>query len=294
MAGTADPTDVWLLFEYSPSWSAKALEDSALSVDTRQWIDRATLQLQNKDLRVRTQLIRQPECDLKRTRLLIAYKEILVEFSGVTYDFLQTLDLMQVLNNPALGRRLEGTHYFVCTNGKRDVCCARFGRPIYTALREETLGDRGAGVWQINHVGGHRFAPNVLVLPQGVLYGRLTVESVPGFVQATQQGDLAFDFLRGRCKYSPEVQAAEAFSQTNRLELAEHVGDSDHATVEFVASNSADRSELCEPSSPRSISINVRRSATEIMAKASCEDDTQKPVRPYEQTDISVVDCQQT
>ena len=68
--------------------------------------------------------------------------------------------------------------YFVCTNGQRDLCCARFGLPTYAALRER-VGER---VWQTTHVGGHRFAPNVLTLPQAALYGRVQpadVDAVP-------------------------------------------------------------------------------------------------------------------
>src|SRR5207342_2614377 len=93
-----------------------------------------------------------------------------------------------------------------CTNGQRDVCCARFGLPTYAALREH-VGER---VWQTTHVGGHRFAPNVLTLPQAALYGRVQPGDVEEFVAAVENDRLATRWLRGRTRYAPEIQAAEA------------------------------------------------------------------------------------
>ncbi len=58
----------------------------------------------------------------------------------------------------------------VCTHGKRDRCCAKNGRPLYDALRRET---ESGWVWQSTHVGGDRFAGNVVVFPQGLYYGRV-------------------------------------------------------------------------------------------------------------------------
>ena len=96
--------------------------------------------------------------------------------------------------------------YFVCTNGQRDVCCARFGLPTYAALRERV----GGRAWQTTHLGGHRFAPNVLTLPQAALYGRVQPADTDEFVDAVERNGLAAKWLRGRTRYSPEVQAAEA------------------------------------------------------------------------------------
>jgi hypothetical protein len=61
----------------------------------------------------------------------------------------------------------------VCTNGRRDLCCARFGTPVYNYLKNEEPGFPGLRAWQSTHMGGHRFAANLLWLPQGVLYGRV-------------------------------------------------------------------------------------------------------------------------
>ena len=57
----------------------------------------------------------------------------------------------------------------VCTHGSHDVCCATKGYPIYQVLRREYAREMGEGirVWRVSHLGGHRFAPNLVDLPQG-------------------------------------------------------------------------------------------------------------------------------
>lgn len=68
----------------------------------------------------------------------------------------------------------------VCTHGTRDACCAQFGFPLYQTLRRE-IGTQRSGatrVWRCNHLGGHRFAPTILDLPEGRCWGHLDAQAV--------------------------------------------------------------------------------------------------------------------
>ena len=94
----------------------------------------------------------------------------------------------------------------VCTHGKHDACCARRGLPVFEAMRE--LVDEG-WVWQCSHVGGDRFAGNVVCLPEGVYYGRVEAGDVLGLVDEHLAGRIQLERYRGRCCYSFPVQAAE-------------------------------------------------------------------------------------
>ena len=102
------------------------------------------------------------------------------------------------------------------------ICAApALGLPLYNQLRER-FGER---VWQVSHLGGHRFAPNVLVLPQGVLYGRVGTavgdagdESVEQFAAEVEAGAVSRRHLRGRSCYPKPVQAAEGFAGCDDLE----------------------------------------------------------------------------
>lgn len=57
----------------------------------------------------------------------------------------------------------------ICTHGRRDVCCGKFGTAL--ALRaEKVLRGTGVRIRRTSHLGGHRFAPTALVLPEGTLW----------------------------------------------------------------------------------------------------------------------------
>jgi hypothetical protein len=202
LPGTADVVDAWIMLEYLPAWTAKATSDNSLAAATRAWLDRLRLDAVARGLKPRQQFIRRPELDRTRVTLMIAVDGALHRVEANDYDALCELSLNDVLARTPIQSR----QYFVCTNGQRDLCCARFGLPTYAALRER-VGER---VWQTTHVGGHRFAPNVLTLPQAALYGRVGTTDVEAFLAAIENDRLAAPWLRGRTRYSPEVQAAEA------------------------------------------------------------------------------------
>ena len=158
------------------------------------------------------------------------------EFAGTGYDFLQSLDIASAVALGSLdqlpgARRVSAPQYLVCTNGQRDLCCARFGLPVYNRLRE-MVAER---VWQVSHLGGHRFAPNVLVLPDGLLYGRVNPDGLAGFVAAVEGGAVDFGRLRGRSCYPKHVQAAEAFAARDGLRLLHVDGGERVAQVTFAA-----------------------------------------------------------
>ena len=99
----------------------------------------------------------------------------------------------------------------VCTNGRRDVCCAVRGRPV--AL------DAGAAhpgrVWEASHTGGHRFAPTGILLPHGATLARLDAELAGAVVVASDADELPAAVLgprhdRGCSALAPGAQAAES------------------------------------------------------------------------------------
>ena len=117
---------------------------------------------------------------------------------------------MTRLATPALdapGDPLTGLLFAVCTNGKRDRCCAQLGRPLAVALHSE-FGDR---VIEISHLGGHRFAATMLVLPWGYAYGFLDLPGARAILQAADRGLVEPRGLRGRADLPPAAQAAEAY-----------------------------------------------------------------------------------
>jgi hypothetical protein len=106
---------------------------------------------------------------------------------------------------PGFGTCVEEPLFAVCTNGRVDACCALLGRPIVEALQAEAAGQ----VWECTHLGGDRFAPNLLALPHGVLFGRLTAMTAVQAVRALREGRIDLRHYRGRMALDAAAQAAE-------------------------------------------------------------------------------------
>jgi hypothetical protein len=163
-----------------------------------------------------------------------------------------------------VAERLTEPQYLVCTNGQRDLCCARFGLPVYSALKERV----GARAWQVTHLGGHRFAPNLLTLPDACLYGRVGADDLDTFLAHTEQRECAFPHLRGRTCYTPVVQAAEALLGRDGLRLLHVEEMGDVTRVRFVAGT-------------ETIAIDVRKAERAEQVLKSCGDESQAEVYPY-------------
>jgi hypothetical protein len=98
--------------------------------------------------------------------------------------------------------------YLVCAHSKHDPCCALRGRSVAAALGELRPGR----VWESSHMGGDRFAANVLVLPIGYLYGRVLPFAAEEFVAAAEAGEVIGALLRGRVGLPAPAQAALAYA----------------------------------------------------------------------------------
>jgi hypothetical protein len=99
----------------------------------------------------------------------------------------------------------------VCTNGRRDVCCAVRGRPLAAHAARLAPGR----VWEVSHTGGHRFAPTAVLLPWGQTYARIDGSSAEWVLGASLTGHTPKELLgalhdRGRSGLSAPAQSAES------------------------------------------------------------------------------------
>lgn len=95
--------------------------------------------------------------------------------------------------------------WLVCTNGRRDVCCAERGRPVARALSDRWP----EATWETTHLGGHRFAATLLALPHGLALGRLSPESAVAACADLAGGRVPLDVTRGRAGWPAAAQWAE-------------------------------------------------------------------------------------
>ena len=225
LAATASQVDRWLLVEYRGLWAHDAVDGSTLSPELKQ----ALVGWRYREPRSRVLLVRRTE---RRSRAgLVAFRagsredgpwarRIEVE----RHDDLLELDL------DAAGEPVAHPLFLVCTHGKHDPCCARYGRPLYDAVSEQ-LDEEWA--WQCSHVGGDRFAGNLVVLPEGLYLGRVEPSEAWETLDELLVGRIPLDRYRGRSCYPFPAQAAErAVRETTGL-----VGVDDLYLADFESSD---------------------------------------------------------
>ncbi len=208
LAGTAGAATAWLLVEHPGPWQRKAVKE-ALGPDIAGEIERRAPSVKIVLIRrTEERTVERPWCYLVWTGGSSGTRPWIRETTIDRYDDLLELDLEALAAGGPVGTGSERHDplYAVCTNGKRDACCAEFGRPVATALAAEH-----GGVWECTHVGGHRFAGNMVCFPHGLFYGRLTPESALAATDRYRAGHVRLDNLRGRSGQPAAAQVAEHF-----------------------------------------------------------------------------------
>ncbi|MFF4396137.1 sucrase ferredoxin [Streptomyces sp. NPDC001480] len=228
VSGTAATATTWLLLEQPGPWGAKALTSSHLD----RTLGRA-LEIAAEGTGVRIALIRRPgrHADPGTPAVRQVYVAHTVPgrswlHHATTRDPRQLLGLdftaLGAGDHRSFGSALKGRPHeggplaLICTNGKRDRCCALLGRPLAAELAASGV----RGVWEVTHLGGHRFSPTVLVLPYGYAYGRAEAHAVKEVLHGVQEGRVVVEGCRGRSAWARPGQAAELAVRSSAGEYA--------------------------------------------------------------------------
>ena len=208
LAGTASSVRAFLLVEAPGPWGVDAVRDSRLPDDVKTRLGELEARHRVRPLLVRRHGGARPAT----TRVFAAYADPARPWVETT-ELADVRDLLDLeLAGLGEGRSPGLTPYdeplfLVCTHGRHDACCAERGRPLCAAMGEVAP----EATWEVSHIGGDRFAANLLVLPHGLYYGRLGPADAAGLVQAHLAGRLDLEHLRGRSSYPFAVQAAEVY-----------------------------------------------------------------------------------
>ncbi|TFV61869.1 UNVERIFIED_ORG: sucrase ferredoxin [Bacillus sp. AZ43] len=198
---TASPAQRWLLIEQPGPWGRDALAESRFDPAVVPGLAR-----RSRAEGVRLLLVRRPGDRLADSGRRWAYVDSRPGREGLWWSVRDTdADLLTAPWDGSVGQRAADPVYLVCTHGGHDACCALRGRPLAQAMGP-------ADVWECSHLGGDRFAANVLVLPHGIYYGQ-----VPGdgseLLAAHGRGEVALPWLRGRAGVPVPAQAAQHFAR---------------------------------------------------------------------------------
>ena len=133
-------------------------------------------------------------------------RRLLLTSTFEDYEELTKIDLDAVARGEAPDwTPFDGPVFGVCTHGRHDACCAERGRPVAAAL----TASHPAETWEISHMGGDRFAGNMVVLPEGLYYGRMDPGTATQVATLHEQGRVDLARLRGCSSYPMHVQYAE-------------------------------------------------------------------------------------
>ncbi|KAB1142887.1 sucrase ferredoxin [Streptomyces luteolifulvus] len=217
LSGTAATARTWLLLEQPGPWGAQALTSSHLDPALGRALEAAT-----EGTGVRIALIRRPgrHADSRTPTVRQVYAAHTRPgnawlHAATTRDPRRLLDLdfaeLGAGDHHTFGSALHGRPHagdplaLVCTNGKRDQCCALLGRPLAAELAASGV----EGTWEVTHLGGHRFSPTLLVLPYGYAYGRAEAHAVKEVLHGVQEGRIVVEGCRGSSAWERPGQAAE-------------------------------------------------------------------------------------
>lgn len=225
-AGSAARASCWLLLEQVGSWGKKAAVESDLDPALGAQLDARTAGVGGRFGLIRTPAQRAHHATDARTVLIagnLADRPWLVrgqisapsELLGLHANMLTAPTAKPVLNALPTLAEDSAPVALVCTNGKRDVCCAIAGRPL--ASQAATLAP--GQVFETSHTGGHRFAPTGVLLPSGLTFARLDATDLVAALTAAARGELHqvlcdVQTNRGLCVLAPWEQAALVALQT--------------------------------------------------------------------------------
>lgn len=204
LSGSATQARRWLLVEVREAWGSDVVPESLLPAAVKEHLVEWAAE-RGGDGRVL--FIRKPERRVVPTTAVFV-AEVFEHggmFARLELDAID--DLVDADLQPGRAREpVTVPTLLVCTHGRRDACCARLGVPLYDALRRFVEPD---ALWQCSHLGGHRFAGNLLALPHGVMLGRVRPVDAPRVAAELAANTIPLAHYRGRVVHDPAVQAAE-------------------------------------------------------------------------------------
>jgi hypothetical protein len=200
----------WLLIEHNGPWAHSAVETPlpAPLGDLAAEADRAG---------IRVQLIRRPAAEHRGQDAVFAAWTSgpgpwVARVDGVVRSHGGLgLDLAAFTEGVApAGAQAAGPLYLVCAHARRDRCCGRFGVPLARSLAQRYP----SRAWETTHLGGHKHAANLALLPHGLYYGPVDLPAALDAIAAYEAGTIVAHRYRGRAGHD------EAWQQAEHAELA--------------------------------------------------------------------------
>ena len=264
LPGTASTVPRWLLLESAGPWGSDGLRDARLPARTG-----AALHAFGHATRTRVLLIRRVD---RLADVEGSVTSLVGDARGpqpwVGRRLLPSVEaaLDLDLDDRAAFDPVDEPVAIVCTHGRRDVCCAERGRPLALA----TAAAFPRSTWESTHVGGDRFAANLVLFPHALYFGRVEAARGPEIVREYAEGRIVLERFRGRASVSMAAQTAEVYL---RRELG--IRGVEEVVVEN-ARRDGDRVEVRLRADGAERTVTVRRELGDPM-RLTCHSATEEP-----------------
>ncbi|XP_066322513.1 uncharacterized protein [Miscanthus floridulus] len=145
----------------------------------------------------------------------------MVRYKGLTHfdvdNFVEEVLVKDIDWLPGSPEPMSGSYVFVCSHGSRDKRCGVCGPALIKRFKEEINGlglDGQVSVSACAHVGGHKYAGNVIIFSSdakggvtGHWYGYVVPDDVPVLLHKhIEQGEIVDHLWRGQMGLSEEQQ----------------------------------------------------------------------------------------
>lgn len=205
--GTASAGASWMLLELPGAWGHSAFLQSPKVIDPN--LGRAIVRrAETAGMRIAAIRRHGRRSDVPRWRWYVAHCDVGSE--ALTHGEVSgPNDYLQIALDGTDGAPSSDPVVAVCAHGRHDQCCAVRGRVAARAIASEFP----ELTWECSHLGGDRFAATMLILPEGLCYGRVDTTDGARLIRLYRDGRLDGRYLRGRTSLPHVLQAAQHFAR---------------------------------------------------------------------------------
>ncbi len=178
--GTALNIDAVVLIELQLPWPKPVFMHSNL---------KKFASLMNTSMGITRVLACQPRSNKQTTTVTVFYKEdttfdrwvFELENENSLSELIETL-ISSKPENIDTSKQIEENKEAVllCTQGSHDICCGSKGTRLANQIEDQ---DNNIDLYKVSHLGGHRFSPTAMTMPDGRMWANLDLATLDSILK---------------------------------------------------------------------------------------------------------------